>query len=73
MTKTPPPLPRELVKAGPGLAAQNRKFLYLLTVACFLITGGILWDISWHQSIGRDRFLTPPHIVVYLGAILGAL
>jgi len=62
-----------LQRAGPGFAPEHRGFLYLLTVACFFITSGILWDISWHQSIGRDKFLTAPHIVVYLGAIIGAL
>jgi hypothetical protein len=50
---------------------KNMQFLYFVTLASFLITIGILWDISWHFSIGRDRFFTPPHIVVYLGAIIG--
>jgi hypothetical protein len=26
---------------------------------------GGYWDISWHRSIGRDTFWTPPHILVY--------
>jgi hypothetical protein len=34
---------------------------------------GILWDISWHRSIGRDKFLSPPHILIYLGAIFAGL
>lgn len=34
-------------------------------------TLGLMWDISWHMSIGRDTFLTPPHILVYLCGILG--
>jgi len=52
---------------------KDAKFLYVVTLASLLITVGILWDISWHQSIGRDKFLTPPHILVYLGAIIGGL
>ena len=24
------------------------------------------WDISWHISIGRDTFWTPPHMMVYI-------
>src|SRR6266849_2982770 len=33
---------------------------------------GVHWDISWHRSIGRDTFLTPPHIAIYLcGVIAG--
>jgi hypothetical protein len=31
---------------------------------------GLLWDISWHATIGRDSFWTPAHLAVYLGGIL---
>jgi hypothetical protein len=40
-------------------------------LAATLIVLGLQWDISWHESIGRDAFLSPPHIVIYLGGILG--
>jgi hypothetical protein len=26
---------------------------------------GGYWDISWHRSIGRDSFWSPPHIAIY--------
>ena len=26
---------------------------------------GLAWDIQWHRSVGRDAFLTPPHILLY--------
>lgn len=32
---------------------------------------GIMWDISWHETIGRDTFWTPAHLVIYLGGALG--
>src|SRR5438477_10247115 len=32
---------------------------------------GILWDISWHRTIGRDTFLTPAHMAIYVGGLLG--
>jgi hypothetical protein len=32
---------------------------------------GIIWDISWHVSIGRDTFWTPAHMAIYLGGVLG--
>jgi hypothetical protein len=28
------------------------------------------WDISWHMSIGRDAFLTAPHLMIYLCGVL---
>ncbi len=34
---------------------------------------GLLWDISWHMSIGRDTFWTPAHMAIYLGGILAGL
>ena len=34
---------------------------------------GIIWDISWHRSIGRDTFWTPAHAAIYLGGVLAGL
>src|SRR5438045_725240 len=31
---------------------------------------GILWDIAWHRSIGRDTFWTPAHMAIYFGGVL---
>ena len=37
------------------------------------IAVGLLWDISWHASIGRDTFWTPAHLAIYLGGLLCGL
>ena len=37
------------------------------------IVVGILWDISWHRTIGRDTFWNPAHVAIYLGGLLGGL
>jgi hypothetical protein len=34
---------------------------------------GMLWDIAWHRSIGRDTFWSPPHMFLYLGAIVAGI
>jgi hypothetical protein len=34
---------------------------------------GVLWDISWHKTIGRDSFWTLPHVLEQLGAIVAGL
>lgn len=34
---------------------------------------GLLWDISWHMTIGRDTFWTPAHMAIYLGGVLAGL
>src|SRR4051794_37225680 len=43
--------------------------IVLLGGTCICI--GILWDISWHRTIGRDTFWTPAHMAIYLGGVLG--
>src|SRR5580658_7783777 len=43
----------------------------LLAFAACCITLGIMWDISWHETIGRDTFWTPAHMLIYLGGALG--
>src|SRR5215208_1894420 len=46
---------------------------YVLTAlgAATSIIVGVIWDISWHRSIGRDTFWTPAHLAIYLGGLLG--
>jgi hypothetical protein len=34
---------------------------------------GSIWDISWHISVGRDTFWTPPHLLIQLCAAIGGL
>jgi hypothetical protein len=48
-------------------------YVYAVSIASLLAVSGVLWDISWHRSIGRDKFLSPPHLLIYLGAIFGGL
>jgi hypothetical protein len=45
-------------------------YVYVLVFASVSIITGFIWDISWHMSFGRDRFLAPPHIFIYIGAIV---
>jgi hypothetical protein len=58
--------------AAPAEARAARLPWYCLAVvlgaACIPI--GVLWDISWHQTIGRDTFWTPAHMMIYLGGAL---
>ena len=41
--------------------------LVIAVLGATCIPLGVLWDISWHESIGRDTFWTPAHMVIYLG------
>ena len=42
-------------------------------VAAALIVIGLIWDIAWHRSVGRDTFWSPPHLVEYAAAIIVGL
>jgi hypothetical protein len=37
------------------------------------IATGVYWDISWHESIGRDSFWTPAHLLIQFGAVVAGL
>ena len=43
----------------------------LIAVICSVIGGA--WDISWHESVGRDTFWTTPHILIQLCGILSGI
>jgi hypothetical protein len=40
----------------------------VLAVASSVIGG--VWDISWHESVGRDTFWTPAHLLIQLCGVL---
>jgi len=44
--------------------------LRLLVVASTTILVGLIWDISWHMTIGRDTFWTPAHLFIYIGGAI---
>lgn len=52
---------------------STRPFSRLLVLGAVSILVGVLWDISWHRTIGRDTFWTPAHLAIYLGGALGGL
>lgn len=50
--------------------AHTPTYVYASVLASLCIIIGLIWDISWHMSIGRDGLFSPPHLVIYLGAII---
>src|SRR5919202_134519 len=64
----------------PGSSTQTGEELWLRHVAGAAILYlqlqgalGLAWDIQWHTSVGRDTFLTPPHILLYSSVALSGL
>ena len=58
---------------APGKIAALSKYAWAVLAGGTSIAIGILWDISWHRTIGRDTFWTPAHLAIYLGGILGGM
>ena len=48
-------------------------YAYAVVFASFCIIMGLLWDIMWHMSIGRDGLFSAPHLVMYTGALVSGL
>jgi hypothetical protein len=47
--------------------------LYAVLFASLSIVVGLLWDISWHRTIGRDTFWSPPHVLEQIAAMVAGL
>lgn len=48
-------------------------YVYASVFSSLCIAVGLIWDISWHMSVGRDGLLSPPHLVMYLGAVVAGV
>ena len=49
---------------------------WFVWTALLAVVSGIVgahWDISWHRSIGRDTFWSPPHIAIYTKGVLAGI
>ncbi|HEY2849137.1 MAG TPA: hypothetical protein VGI97_04615 [Gemmatimonadaceae bacterium] len=48
---------------------DTTRFIATIVASAAGIVIGLLWDISWHMTVGRDSFWTPPHVLEYVSAI----
>jgi hypothetical protein len=58
---------------GRPRAARVPWMVWTSAAATTSVVLGSIWDISWHVSIGRDTFWTPPHLLIQLCAAIGGL
>jgi hypothetical protein len=47
--------------------------LYAVLFSSVSIVVGLIWDISWHRTIGRDTFWSPPHLLEQIAAAAAGL
>src|SRR5438045_1562720 len=60
-------------EVSPAKAAAVSGYARAVLLGGTSIAIGILWDISWHRTIGRDTFWTPAHLAIHFGGLLGGL
>lgn len=66
----------EAVSQAPSLrsVAVSRLVLGLAVITgAFITVDGVSWDIQWHDFVGRDRTLIPPHEMMLGGILLSGL
>src|SRR5438552_18555757 len=57
-------------------AIRTRAIPWYLWCSALAVTSAYIggyWDISWHRSIGRDSFWSPPHMAIYACGVLAGL
>ena len=47
--------------------------LYAVVLASTCIVVGLIWDVSWHRTVGRDTFWTLAHVLEQLAAVITGL
>jgi len=57
-------------EGAPASTAERTWPLYAVLVSSVSIVVGLIWDISWHRTIGRDTFWSPPHVLEQLAAVV---
>jgi hypothetical protein len=48
-------------------------YVFAVVFSSLCVITGLIWDICWHLSIGRDGLFSPPHLVIYVGAVVSGL
>jgi hypothetical protein len=64
---------QKTILTAPSPASSFIWYLWSIVAAATLYDVGFYWDISWHQTIGRDSVLTPAHIAIYLCGVIGGV
>jgi hypothetical protein len=57
----------------PATQTTTPFYLYVIVLSSLSIITGLIWDISWHMSIGRDGLFSAPHLAIYLGGVTAGL
>lgn len=68
-----PPPPAPAIADAPPLPAHIPRHVHAVVFSSLCVLVGVIWDISWHQSIGRDSLFSAPHLAIYLGGVVAGV
>jgi hypothetical protein len=69
----PPQMQARTAAETSALSASVPWYIWANVVAVISSVIGGAWDISWHESIGRDSFWTTPHLLIQLCGIISGI
>ncbi|HVT40649.1 MAG TPA: hypothetical protein VHE78_16520 [Gemmatimonadaceae bacterium] len=61
------------VESDSAPVATRTWFIGAILASAAGIAIGLLWDISWHMTVGRDTFWTAPHLVEYVSGLVAGI
>src|SRR5688500_17747856 len=67
------PVEKDTTTAAVGPANRIPWYLWCAALAVTSAYVGGYWDIAWHRSIGRDSFLSAPHLAIYACGIFAGI
>ena len=53
--------------------ANGINLAQVISVALFASVVGGAWDVWWHGFLGRESFWSPPHLLLYAGALVSII
>src|SRR5271168_4576712 len=68
-----PPIQARSVERAYAETASIPWYIWCCVVSVLSAVVGSAWDISWHETVGRDTFWTPAHMLIYLSGVLAGI
>ncbi len=68
-----PPIQARSVERAYAETASIPWYIWCCMVSVLSAVVGSAWDISWHETVGRDTFWTPAHMLIYLSGVLAGI
>jgi hypothetical protein len=68
-----PPIQARSIERAYAETASIPWYIWCCMLSVISAVVGSAWDISWHETVGRDTFWTPAHMMIYLSGVLAGI